>query len=389
MFDFSKERFLVTQMVRQKRGWVPPWFFAIPAIQTRLLLGCSAFVAMIFFVTGAVLWHQRVQRQALERQQKAALSNPITTVTALGHLEPVGEVVNVAPPSSVAMGGQVGLKRLLVDEGDWVEPGQLLAVMDSLPRLTRAVVEAEAQVAIADTQLKVATARHRSQLAAQRARTATAEANLRVATDEERRYRQIYEEGAASATFYENRLLALETSRAALNEARAELQRLQTSVATGSGQASLEEAIARRELDAARARLARIRAERDDALVRSPIHGRVLSVLTRPGESTSSQGLLALGQTERMQLVAEVYQSDRRRLRIDQRVRITSPALAQPLSARVTRIGSIVLRQSMINTDPSANTDARVVEVHAELDPNSSRLAADFSNLQVTAMFGS
>ena len=42
----------------------------------------------------------------------------------------------------------------------------------------------------------------------------------------------------------------------------------------------------------------------------------------------------------------------------------------------------------MINTDPSANTDARVIEVHAELDPASSRRAADLSNLQVTAVFG-
>jgi HlyD family secretion protein len=63
--------------------------------------------------------------------------------------------------------------------------------------------------------------------------------------------------------------------------------------------------------------------------------------------------------------------------------------LSQPLLGHVTRIGAIVRRQSMINTDPSANTDARVIEVHAELDPASSLRAADLSNLQVTAVFGS
>ena len=89
-----------------------------------------------------------------------------------------------------------------------------------------------------------------------------------------------------------------------------------------------------------------------------------------------------------MQLVAEVYQSDRQRLHVGQPVRITSSALAMPLEGRITRIGAIVRRQSMINTDPSANTDARVIEVHAELDPASSRRAADLSNLQVTAVFG-
>ena len=355
----------------------------------RAWLGWIVLAAVAAGGSGTALWHQQARRQAQLRQQQGAMSNPITTVTALGRLEPVGEVLNVVPPASAAAGAQVRLKRLLVEEGDWVEPGQRLAEMDSLPRLNRAVEEAEAQVAIAATQLRLAAARQRSQLLSQSARVARAEANVRAAAAEERRYHQIYTQGAASASLYEQRLLALETAEAERSEARAELQRLQTAVDSGSGPISLEEASARRDLDAAKARLERIRAEREDALVRAPIRGRVLSVLTRPGESAGMQGLLELGQTERMQLVAEVYQSDRQRLRINQPVRITSPALAQPLRARVTRIGAIVRRQSMINTDPSANTDARVVEVVAELEPASSQRAADLSNLQVKAVFGS
>jgi HlyD family secretion protein len=360
----------------------PAWLRSRP-----WLIGVAA--AVLLAGSGALLWSQRQQRLAQELQRQAALERPITTVTALGRLEPVGEVIQVVPPSAAPAGAQVRLRRLLVDEGDPVEPGQLLAELDSLPRLSRAVDEAAAQVAIAETQLRLARARQHSQLAAQRARVASAEAAVRAAAAEERRYRQITEQGAASASLYESRRLELETAQAKLSEARAELEQLEVTVATGSGRTSLEEATARRDLDAARAHLQRTRAERDDALVRSPIRGRVLSVLARPGESAGPEGLLELGQTERMQLVAEVYQSDRRRLRLGQPVRITSPALSQPLLGHVTRIGAIVRRQSMINTDPSANTDARVIEVHAELDPASSLRAADLSNLQVTAVFGS
>lgn len=348
-------------------------------------------LALILVLAAAGLggWRLHQQRQADQQARQAALQAPITTVTALGRLEPVGEVVNVVPPVSTSAGGVVRLKRLLVEEGDPVEPGQLLAEMDSLPRLHRAVEESQAQVAIAETQVKLAVARQRSQLQIQRARLATAEANLRAAAAEERRYRLLYTEGAATASFYENRYQVLITAKAQVQEAQAELQRLRTTVATPAGPISLEEAAARRDLDAARAHLRRSLAEQEDALVRSPIHGRVLSVHARPGESAGSDGLLELGQTNRMQLVAEVYQSDRQRLSLGQSVRITSSAFSQPLEARVSRIGSIVRRQSMINTDPSANTDTRVLEVHALLDPASSRRAADLSNLQVKAVFGS
>lgn len=122
--------------------------------------------------------------------------------------------------------------------------------------------------------------------------------------------------------------------------------------------------------------------------MRSPVSGRVLSVLTREGESPGSGGIVRIGATDRMQVVAEVYESDLPRVRLGQPVRITSPALPHPLEARVARIGSIVLRQSVINNDPTANTDSRVVEVRAPLTAASNRRAGGLSNLQVRAVIG-
>jgi HlyD family secretion protein len=52
----------------------------------------------------------------------------------------------------------------------------------------------------------------------------------------------------------------------------------------------------------------------------------------------------------------------------------------------VERIDSQVQRQTIVNTDPSANLDARVIEVHIELDAASSQKAAKLTNLQVIAV---
>ena len=358
------------------------------SLTTRQRRQAMAAATLVVLIGGGLVLHRTQQAQQRERARQAALAAPITTVTALGRLEPEGEVISVAPPAGAMAGAQVRLRRLLVEEGDTVRQGQLLAEMDSLPRLSRAVDEAAAQVAIAQTQLQVATATQRSELRTQQARLQRAEANLRTAAAEERRYRELYRSGAASASLYDSRSLSLETARAEVSEARSRLQRLQTRVSTADGAISLEEAQAQRELQAARSHLQRTTAERDDALVRAPIDGRVLSVLTRPGEVPGAGGILELGRTEHMQLVAEVYQSDRNRLHLGQPVSITSTAFTTPLHGMVNRIGAIVRRQSLINTDPSANTDTRVIEVRARLDQASSIRAADLSNLQVTAVFG-
>jgi hypothetical protein len=73
----------------------------------------------------------------------------------------------------------------------------------------------------------------------------------------------------------------------------------------------------------------------------------------------------------------------RRKIKVGQKVRVKSGEIAGDLVGTVDRIGSQVMRQSVVNTDPSANIDARVVEVYATLDAASSKKAAKFTNLQV------
>ncbi len=67
-------------------------------------------------------------------------------------------------------------------------------------------------------------------------------------------------------------------------------------------------------------------------------------------------------------------------------MRVTSDSFPDQLQGTVEWIGAQVQRQNTVNTDPSENIDARVVEVHVRLDHTSSQKAAKFTNLQVKAV---
>lgn len=96
--------------------------------------------------------------------------------------------------------------------------------------------------------------------------------------------------------------------------------------------------------------------------------------------------IVALGQTDQMYAVVEVYQSDIKKVRPGQDVRVSSDSLGNELEGRVDWIGMQVKRQNLINADPSSNIDARVVEVHVQLNKLSSQNASSLTNLQVKAV---
>lgn len=90
-----------------------------------------------------------------------------------------------------------------------------------------------------------------------------------------------------------------------------------------------------------------------------------------------------LGQTQQMVAVAEVYDSDVGKVRAGQRATVRATSIQEPLQGTVTEIGHTVQRRNVINTDPTANIDARIVEVRVQLDPESSQKVVNLTNLQV------
>lgn len=151
-----------------------------------------------------------------------------------------------------------------------------------------------------------------------------------------------------------------------------------------SSQARRDEAT--RNVRVGEANLAAARATLEQTVVRAPIDGEVLKVHTRQGERIGRYGLLELGKTARMYVVAEVYETDIGRVKTGQPATVTSPALAKPLAGKVERIGNTIGKVDSLGLDPVARTDSRVVEVFVLLDEP--QAVADLTNLQVQVEIG-
>ena len=84
-------------------------------------------------VLGAVV--RRITQPAPPPPQPTVVRPPrMEAVSALGTLQPAGDIRKLAAPTS-AMGGSPRLLSLQVEEGQRVQQGQLLATFDSRPRL--------------------------------------------------------------------------------------------------------------------------------------------------------------------------------------------------------------------------------------------------------------
>ena len=133
--------------------------------------------------------------------------------------------------------------------------------------------------------------------------------------------------------------------------------------------------------DVARAQLRYAEAELARSKVRAPFDGQVLEIHAGTGERVGPEGILELGRTDEMYAIAEVYETDVRRIQVGQRAEVSSPALEAPIEGVVERVGMKIGKLDALSTDPAARTDARVVEVEIRLDD--SEPVKGLTNLQV------
>lgn len=345
-------------------------------------------------------------REPIAQAQPAELK----TITALGRLEPQGQTLQLSAPSS-AEGNRIA--ELFVQEGDRIQAGEPIAILDNRDRASAALQKAQEQVSLAQANLdRVKAGAKTGELNAQQATIARLEAERNNAQVEAQRYEKLYRDGAISTENWDNKRLALNTAQQRLQEAQVTLTRLRSSreqqiqeaqanlnrttdaklEQINEAKATLEKIAevrpvdvqaAEAELRSAQAALKQAEADLELTAIRAPRDGQILKINTYPGERVSSEGVVLLGQTQNMVAVAEVYESDITQVRIGQKARISSDAFPDELSGTVQHIGLQVLRQNVVNTDPSANIDARVVEVKVLLDPASSQKVAGLTNLQV------
>jgi HlyD family secretion protein len=119
------------------------------------------------------------------------------------------------------------------------------------------------------------------------------------------------------------------------------------------------------------------------AYVRAPVDGEILDIHTRPGEALDEKGIVEIGQTDQMMVVAEIDQNDINQVKIGQKAAVTSGVFPEELHGQVHQVGSLINKNDILDTDPAADEDSRVVEVEILLNSKDSRKVAKLSNLEV------
>jgi HlyD family secretion protein len=374
------------------------------AIAITMLASLSVASISVFIV----LKFREIDHQKPENP--AVVIPEIKTVTALGRIEPEGEVIKLSAPIS-GEGSQV--EKILVQEGDMVTKGQVIAILNNRERLQAELTAAKAEVRI--IQAKIAqiqagakpgeitaqkaiidrlVAESQGDIDTQKAILEKLQAELINAKAENKRYQELYIEGAISASEKDSKNLNIETTKKSLQAAQSQLKKLELSSKEKIKEASatlnqisevrkvdIEVAIA--ELNRVDVNVKKATINLQQAYVKSPQNGQVFEIYTHPGELISNNGIADIGKTSQMYVVAEVYESDINKIIQGKQVRIVSDVFAQELQGKVERIGLQVRKQNLTNTDPSTNIDNRIVKVYIRLNKASSQQAAKFTNMQV------
>lgn len=312
-----------------------------------------------------------------------------SAVSALGRIEPSSRLIQLG-----AWGPDV-LADLAVDHGAPIHRGQVLGHLQSHAEaaarsdlIAAQLAEARDQLAAEEAlagrrihaaEIRLAGARAIAPLRqdSQEAAVREAEVDLANNLDILRAQQTLARSNAASKRSYDNQQALVERQRAGLAGLRARLAELKRQSAQDIADAEAGLQVERASLGKLRAaipvtslerQLAEAQAAADRRVLRSPIDGMVLNVLVRPGEAVGSGAILSLGNVGSMQAVAEVYETDIGRVRLGQTATISGRALARPLTGRVVEIGRMIYKNDVLNVDPAAKVDARVVEVRVALD---------------------
>lgn len=279
------------------------------------------------------------QRLGLTRKDPPAQQAPAVpaevSVSALGTIEPTGDVHVLAGPV-IEQGGIPRLLTLRVDEGDRIRTGELLATFDNAPKLAADRESIRAQIR-------------------------SVEAQISLLNQELQRFRKLNEEGAFPASQLENRELELLQLRARRTELVSQL--------------------------------AQIDARAKDSVLKSPLNGYVLKIHTRIGERPGEAGVMEIGNSDILEGVFQVDESQISSVKPGQNVVITSQnkAFEGSVTATVTQIGMSVVNRNRFSISPDADTDreARVIEVRARIDPQYTQQLQSLIGTKIKGVFES
>jgi len=387
--------------------------FRKPVVRSRVILAASITLAagLVALYSLAAFWPKTKVETPVANSPKPTTPTRVA-VTALGRLQPDGDVTSLNAPNA---NNGVRVEKLLVKEGEAVRAGQVLAYLETYGRAKTALQQAKDQLQVSKAKLaqvksgaktgdidaqKAAIARLESQykgdIATQDATIARVQAEVDNAQAENDRYQQLYKQGAIAASVADSKALQLKTTQQQLTEAQAtktrtqdtyqeQLKQAQAQLNSISEVRSVDVQVAQTEVNSATTSVQQAKADLDLSYIKSPINGKILKIHAKTGEVISTTtGFAEIGKTSQMNVIAEVYQTDVQKVRVGQKANITSTAFPGTLKGTVKEIGWQVDKQSIFSLNPGSDTDRRIVEVKISIDnPADSERVARLTNLQV------
>ncbi len=454
-----------------------------PPGKSILWWGIAAAVPLA--ITAGVLTKARME-QLKSANTQLPVAPAISSVNAMGRLQPKGEVIKLSAPTGLQ--GTSRVEQMLVKEGQFVRKGQVIAVLDSFGASQAAVEQAKAKIQESRANLtnvtvgspreiqaqKAVIARLEAQLngeqkasaatiarlqaqlrgetitqqatinrisaelqgqqEALRATVARVQAEAKNAQVDAGRYEQLYRQGAISQQERDRTRLTAQTATERLTESQASRrqviaslrQQLQSAQADrgktieilrqqllealanqdktiGTLQRQIDEQkanlnrleeirpstaqIAQAQVSNAMAQLRKAEADMKLSYVIAPIPGEILEIHTKAGETMSADGIAEIGRTNEMIVVAEVPEASIGRVRLGQLASIVSDngAFSGKLQGTVSEIGRKIGKKDVLNNDPAADVDARVIEVKISLSEQDTQRVAGLTNAKVIA----
>ena len=280
----------------------------------------------------------------------------------------------------------VQIKEIRVKEGQRVEAGETIAVLDNSvqeDRLNQAIAQsasAQAQLSSSETQIETARAQQQSAQAQldsakaaveqKRAKLAQAQATQSEADSNLRRYEDLANQGVISRQDLDTRRTTATTAREGvrvaqtdINSAQADVGRAQAEVGkaqAGGNQAQAAVNQQRAEVQNAIARVQELKTQRDQATtIQAPAAGIVAKKNVNVGDLTGTTALFLIEQNGVLELQAKVPETLLTKVRTGATAQITSDADRRiKLDGRVREVNPVVddkTRQATVKIDLPAS----------------------------------
>ncbi len=327
--------------------------------------------SLLFLIAAAAIyvsWNRGKSFPSAQAAVPTAKSSAAKTtlIAAPGRVEPASEEIKVGAEIS----GK--LRAVLVEEGDHVTRGQVIATLENSDYQAR-LASAEAQRAHRKAELeRIVNGARNEERAEAFAAIKEADAVVKNAQSQLARRQKLHQDG--------------DISREEMERAERELQVAQARYEAVAQRHAFVDAKARHEdvakaeadIKLAEANIAEARAMLEKTVIRAPLTGTILRKHLKSGETVigsmgvPSTPIVTLADTSVLRVRVDVDETDVAKLQTGQKAFVKADAYGdKQFHASVFRIGEILGKKNIRTDEPSEKVDTKILEVLLALELNS------------------